>query len=87
MSARLLQRIQDAIASSEYDVTVHAAEGIAEDGLDTFDGEAGILSGKINKVETDDPRGARYIIIGTALNQHRRVAVGGWVVSKRQESF
>ena len=77
MSARLLQRIQTAIVQGEYDVTVHAVEEMAEDGLDIFDVEAAIASGQVTKTETDDPRGARYTIVGTAVDERTRVGVVG----------
>jgi hypothetical protein len=77
MSTRILQRIQTAIANGEYDVTIHAVEEMAEDGLDIFDVEAAIASGNLIKTETDDPRGARYTIVGTAVDARTRVGVVG----------
>jgi hypothetical protein len=75
--ARVLQRIQIAISNGEYDVTVHAVEEMAEDGLDIFDVESAILNGQVTKAETDDPRGTRYTIIGTAQDERTRVGVVG----------
>lgn len=77
MSARELQRIQTAIVNGEYDVTVHAVEEMAEDGLDILDVEAAIASGQLAKTETDDPRGARYTIVGIAMDGRTRVGVVG----------
>ncbi len=77
MFARVLQRIQTAIVTGEYDVTVHAVEEMAEDGLDIFDVEAAITSGQVIRVETDDPRSARYTIVGTATDERTRVGVVG----------
>jgi hypothetical protein len=70
-------RIQTAISHGEYDVTVHAAEEMAEDGLAIFDVEAAIASGQVTKTETDDPRGARYTIVGTAVNERTHVGIVG----------
>jgi len=75
MSARLLQRIQTAITQGEYDVTIHAVEEMAEEGLDIFDVEAAIACGQVTKMETDDPRGARCTIVATAANGRTRVGV------------
>lgn len=77
MSARVLQKIQTAISTGEYDVTVHAVEEMAEDGLDIFDVECAILNGQVSKIETDDPRGTRYTIIGTARDERTHVGIVG----------
>ena len=42
MSRRLLERIRSAIVSGEYDLTRHAIDEMAEDGLGIFDVETGI---------------------------------------------
>ena len=77
MADRLLARIQDAVVRGDYDVTVHAVEEMAEDGFDIFDVEAAVMSGAITKTETDDPRGARYTIVGYSVDKKRRVGVVG----------
>jgi len=77
MSQRLLEQIQDAILSGEYDLTRHAVDEMAEDGLGIFDVESAILSGEITRTETDDPRGPRYTIIGLAEDQKTEVGVVG----------
>ena len=77
MSWRLLDRIRGAIVSGEYDLTRHAIDEMAEDGLGVFDVESAILNGKIAKTETGDPRGSRYTIIGLAEDQKTEVGVVG----------
>ena len=77
VSARVLQRIQMAVINDEFDVTVHAVEEMAEDGLDIFDVEAAIANGQVTKIETDDPRGACHTIVGTAVDERTRVGVVG----------
>ncbi len=77
MSQRLLERIQVAVLSGEYDLTRHAINEMAEDELSIFDVEQAILSGEITKTETDDPRGPRYTIIGLAVDQKTEVGVVG----------
>ena len=39
--------------------------------------EEAILNGQVIRVEKDDPRGTKYIIIGTALDQQTPVGVVG----------
>jgi len=77
MSQRLLEQIQDAILNGEYDLTRHAVDEMAEDGLGIFDVESAILGGEITETETDDPRGPRYTIIGLAEDQKTEVGVVG----------
>ena len=77
MSRRLLERIQVAILSGDYDLTRHAINEMAEDELSIFDVERTILSGEITKTETDDPRGPRYTIIGLAEDRKTEVGVVG----------
>ena len=76
MSRRLL-KIRGAVVSGEYDLTRHAVDEMAEDGLGLFDVESAILNGEITKTETDDPRGPRYTIIGLAEDRKTEVGVVG----------
>ena len=77
MSRRPLRRIRDAIISGEYDLTRHAIDEMAEDGLSIFDVESAILHGEITKTKTDDPRGPRYTIIGLPKDRKSEVGVVG----------
>lgn len=77
MSRRLFERIRVAILSGDYDLTRHAIDEMAEDGLGIFDVERAILDGEITKIETHDPRGPRYTIIGFAEDQKTEVGVVG----------
>lgn len=52
-------------------------EEMAEDMLSILDVEEAVLSGQITRVEKDDPRGTKYVVIGTALDQHTPVGVVG----------
>ena len=58
-------------------MSAHAMEEMAEDLLTILDVEEAILNGKICKVEKDDPRGTRYLVVGTALDQQIPVGVVG----------
>ena len=77
MSRRLLERIQVAILVGDYDLTRHAIDEMAEDGLGIFDVERAILDGEITKIETGDPHGPRYTIIGSAEDERMEVGVVG----------
>lgn len=77
MANHTLHSIQEAISHGEYDVTVHAVEEMAEDGLDIFDIECAVMNGSLAKTESDDPRGTKYTIVGEAVNGRTRVAIVG----------
>jgi hypothetical protein len=77
MPRRLLERIRDTILGGEYDLTRHAIDEMAEDGLGIFDVESAILGGAITKTALDDPRGPRYTIVGPAEDKATEVGVVG----------
>ena len=56
-------------------MSAHAMEEMAEDMLTILDVESAILNGKVNRIEKDDPRGTKYVIVGTALDQQTPVGV------------
>ncbi len=58
-------------------MSAHAMEEMAEDYLTILDVEAAVLSGQIIRVEKDDPRGAKYVVVGNALDQRTPVGVVG----------
>ena len=58
-------------------MSAHAMEEMAEDGLDILDVEQAFLNGRIARVEKDDPRGAKYVIEGTGVDQPTPVGVVG----------
>ncbi len=77
MPQRTLDRIQYAILTGEYDLTHHAIDEMAEDGLGIADVEHAILDGEITRVETEDPRGPKYTVIGLAKDQETEVGTVG----------
>lgn len=77
MPRRTVHRIKAAIREGSYDMTVHALEEMAEDGLDILDVESSILSGTIMKSEKGDPRGTRNTIHGTGTDRTMRVGTVG----------
>ena len=68
MPRRVLERIREAVRTQRYDITKHAVDEMAEDGLDIVDLETAILNGRITKTERDDVRGVRYTIQGVAAD-------------------
>jgi hypothetical protein len=77
VSRRILDAIRNAIADVAYDLTRHAVDEMAEDGLLLADVEHAVLTGAITKVEIDDPRGTRYTIVGMAEDLKTEVGVVG----------
>jgi hypothetical protein len=52
-------------------------EEMAEDFLAIPDVEEAVLNGRVIRVEKDDPRGTKYVVVGTALDQRTPVGVVG----------
>ena len=77
MPRREVERIREKIRLRQYDVSAHAMEEMAEDGLDIEDVERAMLQGTVVRVERDDPRGARYVVHGLAMNGTTPVGVVG----------
>lgn len=77
MPRKEIDRIREKIRIHQYDMSAHAMEEMAEDMLNILDVEEAILSGQIVRVEKDDPRGTKYVVIGTALDQQTPVGVVG----------
>ncbi len=72
-----IDRIREKIKLRQYDMSAHAMEEMAEDMLMIVDVEEAILSGEVIRVEKDDPRGTKYVVVGTALDQQTPVGVVG----------
>jgi Domain of unknown function (DUF4258) len=72
-----IDRIREKIRLRQYDMSAHAMEEMAEDLLTILDVEEAVLSGQVIRVEKDDPRGTKYIVVGTALDQQTPVGVVG----------
>jgi Domain of unknown function (DUF4258) len=77
MSRGEIDRIRGKVRLRQYDMSAHAMEEMAEDFLTIEDVEEAVLNGRISRVETDDPRGTRYIIVGTAVDRQTPVGVVG----------
>lgn len=72
-----IERIREKIRLRHYDMTVHAVEEMAEDGLDIVDVEHAVLTGRVARIERNDPRGNKQVIEGMAADGVTRVGVVG----------
>ncbi len=72
-----IDRIREKIRLRQYDMSAHAMEEMAEDLLTILDIEEAVLSGQVIRIERDDPRGTKYIVVGTALDRQTPVGVVG----------
>jgi hypothetical protein len=74
-----LKRVSDAarqaVLEQRYVLTPHALLEMHVDQLDAVDVESAVLTGTIERVFADDPRGPRYEIVGRATDLSRLVAV------------
>jgi Domain of unknown function (DUF4258) len=77
MSRSDIDRIREKIRLRQYDMSSHAMEEMAEDFLTILDVEEAVLCGQVVRVEKDDPRGTKYILEGTALDQQTPVGIVG----------
>jgi hypothetical protein len=46
-----------------------------QDNLDVLDVESAILTGRVDQILTRDPRGTRYVVVGTATDEATTVGV------------
>jgi hypothetical protein len=75
MASKRLERIRKAVLDQRYTLTEHAYDEMDEDALDVLDVESAILTGRIEQTLTKDPRGTRYVIVGTASDEATMVGV------------
>ncbi len=67
--------MREAVISQAFVVTQHALFEMPEDRLDVVNVESAILTGTIERVFEDDPRGPRYEVVGTACDLSTPVGV------------
>ena len=70
-----LKRIRRKIREGRYEFTVHALEEMDEDDLDEADVRQALLYGSISAELTDDPRGTRFVVRGSASDEKREIEV------------
>ena len=59
-----IEVIRRKLAAGQYELTQHAKDEAANDEMDTTDVESIVLTGRLEKTLTADPRGSRYIVAG-----------------------
>jgi hypothetical protein len=64
MTADVLTRIQRAVREKRYQMTDHALEEADADDLTLDDILKVLLTGDLDSIYTDDPRGPRYVVRG-----------------------
>jgi hypothetical protein len=69
------KRIRRAIREDRYQFTTHALEEMDEDGLTEEDVSYAVLPGVIVAELTDNPRGVRFVVRGTARNKDEEIEV------------
>ena len=72
-----IEQIRESIRLRQYDVTAHAVEEMAEDSLTIVDVEHAMLTGRVARIQKEDPRGNRYVIEGMAGDGATLVGVVG----------
>lgn len=71
---RTIDKLRECIREQRYLISVHANEEMSDDDLVSVDLENAVLTGKIARKLTKDPRGTRYEVVGQACDG-RPVAV------------
>lgn len=73
--AKIIQRIREKLWNGEYEFAdPHFFQEMADDKLIFADVETAVANGKISSVLTDDLRGFRYEVVGTATDG-RQIAI------------
>jgi len=72
---RILEKMRQAVLDHAYVMTPHGESEMRKDHLDVVDVESAILTGTIEAVFDDDPRGRRYEVIGLACDLSTSVGV------------
>lgn len=70
-----LEAMQRAVLEQTYVITPHALLEMRDDHLDIVDVESAILTGTIERVFEDDPRGTPYAVVGKACDLAADVGV------------
>lgn len=75
MSTKPFAGIRRLVEEGKYEVSNHALDEAIEDDLHRVDIESAVLTGKVRRIETGDPKGRKYVIAGRAADLERRVGV------------
>ena len=72
---KAIEKLRELVRREEYEISTHANEEMSNDDLVSIDVENAILTGKIEKRFTRDPRGTRYEVLGEACDNRPIVVV------------
>lgn len=72
----MLVRFRDSIRNGNYRISAHALEETADDDLLAADLEQIVLTGRIVRRQTRDPRGVRYVLRGRTADGREGCIVG-----------
>jgi hypothetical protein len=72
---RIMQEIRKAVLEQRYRISSHANEEMANDFLDSDDVEHILLTGKVNRKFSRDPRGIRYEITGLTTDERKAFVI------------
>jgi len=64
-----IRRIRRAVREGRYEFTVHALEEMDEEDLTEVDVRHALLHGSLVAQLTDDPRGIRFVVRGTPMDE------------------
>lgn len=80
---RGIEELRQKVRAQRYTISGHANEEMSEDELTALDIERAILTGKIAKRFSKDPRGTRYEVVGRASDGRAigvcRILSNGWL--------
>lgn len=76
MKKRIIEEIKNKVKLNSYDLTYHAYEEMAEDGLSIIDVENAVLTGDFIKTQKDI-KGSKYIINGYGKDLTTRIGIVG----------
>ncbi len=69
--------MREAVLNQAYVMTPHALFEMRDDHFDIVDVESAVLTGTIERVFEDEPRGRRYEVVGKACDQATEIGVVG----------
>lgn len=78
---RVIERIRRAICEQRYRISSHANEEMSKDELEAKDIERVILTGKVARKFTRDPRGTRYEVVGSTTDDRRDHVICSFLLS------
>jgi hypothetical protein len=68
LAKRVIDKLRQKVIEQMYTISAHANEEMSNDELTSLGVEQAVLTGKIEKRFTTDPRGTRYEVVGQAMD-------------------